>query len=340
MLIDFCGKLSYHRLDVSISSNESVLINGWVGAVVRNNLLAAAEKIPVLDGVSLLALLDNYPLSEVHPLYSVLRGGFPKSFVISILSPERILSSRFRLKPGEEVVFSLILIGSVARYYQEFIEAIRLMCCEGIGTPRTPFQLNEIWEIDGFGRKRRIAVGHMEKILPLSFPVFLENFREERFGEKEKVLKLILTSPLLLTMKMKKKNWNLSYQDKMNGFPSFYQFVRSALFRCLRLTALYMIPEAGKQYSEVLGEMDCFLKEATAALLMKANIRWVRIPGPPRDSERVPMLFSGYVGELIFVGNFCQYVPLLIFMQMLGNGNDTVYGLGHYQVDILEYIKE
>lgn len=340
MLIDICNKLIYHRLDISISPETDVTFNGWLGAIIRNNLLCAAESIPTPEGISLFAQLERFPLTEQHPLYPVLKGGFPKSFVLSVLSPEAMLSSRLRLRQNEEVVFSLVLIGSCCCYYQEFIEAVRLMCHRGLGTPRTPFRLNEILEKDGMGRAKRLAVGHMEKVAPLRFPVCLEDFREEKFGEKEKVVQLILYSPLLLTVMTKKKDKAQSYQDKMNGFPSFYQFVRSALFRCLRLAVLYACPLEGERYSEALQEMDALLEESTTALLMQADIRWVRIPGPPRDTNRKQMLFTGYVGELRFVGDFSRYMPLLSFMQALGNGNDTVYGLGHFQANVLAYTKE
>ena len=340
MLADICNQLTYHRLDISISPETDVTIHGWLGAVIRNNLLYAAENVRTPEGISLLALLDRFPVTEQHPLYSVLKGGFPKFFAISVLSPEGVLSSRWLLSRAEEVDVYLSLIGSAGRYYREFIEAVRMKSRQGLGKPRTPFRLNEIREKDGLGRENRIAVGHMEKVAPLRFPVSPEDFREEKFGEKEKVIQLLFRSPLLLTVMTRKKDSALSYQDKMNGFPSFYQFVRSAFFRCLRLTALYVCPEEGERYTEALAEMDALLEESTAALLMKADIRWVRIPGPPRDGERSPMLFSGYVGELVFVGDFSRYLPLLSFMQTLGNGNDTVYGLGHYQVNVLEYTRE
>ncbi len=87
-------------------------------------------------------------------------------------------------------------------------------------------------------------------------------------------------------------------------------------------------------------EVETYLEGAASALLMKANIRWVRIPGPRRNDGRPPMLFSGYVGELVFVGDFSEYVPFLSFMQALGNGNDTVYGLGHFQIGVLEYTEK
>ncbi len=337
MGLDICKKLTYRRLDISISPKAAVKAEGWLGGLIRNNLLYAAEQVKTPEGDSLLAVLDRFPLPDSHPLTAILRGGFPKSFAIAVLSPADMLSSPLRLQEGETIVFSLVLIGQAGRYYKEFIEAVRLMCSRGIGTPQTPLELHDICERDGWGRSNRIAVGHLNEIAPLRFPVCLEDYQEEKFGRKEKVVRLRFRSPMLLAVPSKKKDRTSSYQDKMNAFPSFYQFVRSAVYRCIRLSALYACPGETGLYEKAMEEMDAYLEAAASALLMKANIRWVRIPGPRRNDGRPPMLFSGYVGELVFVGDFSVYVPFLSFMQALGNGNDTVYGLGQFQIEVLEY---
>ena len=340
MLLDICKKLTYRRLDISISPKAEVIIEGWLGGLIRNNLLYAAEQVQTPEGDSLLSELERFPLPESHPLAAILKGGFPKSFAIAVLSPVNMLSFPLKLQEGETIVFSLVLIGQVSRYYKEFVEAVRLMCNKGIGTPQTPLVLHEICEKDGWGRSNRIAVEHSDKIAPLRFPVCPEDYREEQFGRKEKVVRLQFRSPMLLAVPSKKKDRTLSYQDKMNAFPSFYQFVRSAIFRGVRLSALYACPGEVGLYQRAMEEVETYLEGAASALLMKANIRWVRIPGPRRNDGRPPMLFSGYVGELVFVGDFSEYVPFLSFMQALGNGNETVYGLGHFQIGVLEYTEK
>lgn len=68
--------LYYHRIDVRIVVMQDTTFNAWPGAVIRNNLLFASEQILVPDGISLREKINKIPLSELHPLYRDLSGGF------------------------------------------------------------------------------------------------------------------------------------------------------------------------------------------------------------------------------------------------------------------------
>lgn len=336
MILDICKKLAYHRLDISMSPEEDVNIDGWLGATIRNSLLFATEQVKVKDGISLFTIINRLAVPEDHPLYKPLSGGFPKGFSIFIQKPIDIFSSQLVLHSGERVVFSLFLIGTYSNYYESFIEAVRFMCNRGIGGSRIPFQLHEICEKDGFGRSNRIAVGYSEKISVLRCPIHWEDFEEEKFGQRERVISLRLKAPMLLAFPTEKINQRISYQDKLNGFPSFYQFVRSAVLRCIKLAALYACPNNFELYQQALESVDSYITQAASVLLTRADIRWVNMRGPGRNNGRPPVSLSGYVGEMIFLGDFNAYMPLLSFMQMIGVGNDTVYGLGGYQIEVLK----
>lgn len=339
MVLDFCKKLVYHRLEVCISPEKDVCIDGWLGAVIRNNLLYAAEQVTVEGGISLLTVINRLILSEKHPLYASLVGGFPKGFSLVVLSPENIYTSRIFLHKNEKVIFSLVLIGEYIRYYEDFVVAIRNMCERGMGVSMVPWTLHEIYEKDGLGRALRVAVGFSSKVAPLRYPVRLEDFEEEKFGCTEKIIGLYFTAPILLAAQTMKKNKVVSYQDKMNGFPSFYQFVRSAIFRCVKLVALYACPQDEKAYLKAEQEIETYVENAVGVWLRQAELCWVSMRGPGRDDGRLPITLTGYTGKLVFVGDFSDYIPFLAYMQAVGIGNDTVYGLGAYRLKILKISK-
>jgi CRISPR/Cas system endoribonuclease Cas6 (RAMP superfamily) len=45
------------------------------------------------------------------------------------------------------------------------------------------------------------------------------------------------------------------------------------------------------------------------------------------------MPLSGYVGEQVYSGYFREYLALLQFMAEINVGNETVYGMGKYEVE-------
>ncbi len=336
-MINFYSELVYHRLEVCISPERDVCIDGWLGAVIRNNLLYAAEQVKTGEGISLLSKIGRLSLAEDHPWYKSLSGGFPKGFSLSVVYPEKIYTSRLFLHKDEKLVFALVLVGELVCYYKEFIAAIRSMCARGMGVSMVAFTLQEIYETDGFGRKQRIAVGYSDTVAALRYPVRLADFEEEHFGCREKKIRLHLTAPVSLVNRTEKKNKTISYQDKLNGFPSFYQLVRSAAYRCVKLTALYACPREKEAALRAEKEIEAYMDNAASAWLEQAEVQWVSMRGPKRDDGRLPVVVAGYVGDLIFSGDFQEYVPLLSFMQFLGVGNDTVYGAGTYRLEVLKY---
>jgi hypothetical protein len=65
--------LTYHCYKTQIAATEDVIFDAWVGAIIRNNLLYAAEKIRIQKtGRSLREQIDTLPLTETHPLYKEL----------------------------------------------------------------------------------------------------------------------------------------------------------------------------------------------------------------------------------------------------------------------------
>jgi hypothetical protein len=312
-ILDLYRNLSYNRYDVSMCAISDVAFDAWPGAIIRNNLLYAAEQIRIQKtNRTLREQIDHFPLLENHPLYRELKEGFPKGYVLTDFSHTAITGSSIVLRKDDIFTFSLLLIGNFNDYRFYFFEAIREMCERGIGKPLTPFLLSGIAELP---------------------PVFLSDFMQTEHEINADELTIRFLTPVNLYRLSPKKNTQLSYQDKTNRFPSLYQLVRSSMLRLQKLYALYAgtTDDTASLIDEAT--MDSWLEKAGRLMLKSADIQHINLPNSQKKGKKNEMPLSGYVGEQKYAGYFQPYIPLLRFLAALGVGNETVYGLGQFKIE-------
>ena len=74
----------FQRFVIKMSATENVTLDAWSGAIIRNNLLYAAEQVRIhKTNRSLREQIDTFPLEDNHPLYKELKDGFPKGYVLT-----------------------------------------------------------------------------------------------------------------------------------------------------------------------------------------------------------------------------------------------------------------
>ena len=313
--LELYGQTYYHRFEIKMNPNNDIAFDAWPGAIIRNNLLYAAEQIRIQKtGKSLREQIDTFPLNHDHPLYKELKEGFPKGYVLTDFSHASTTDSSVIIPKDGEFSFSLLLIGSFNDYRYYFFEAIRQMCERGIGKPITSFRLLNITENS-------------------SSPVFLTDFIQQETIEKTSEITIRFHTPVILYRLREKKNTQLSYQDKSNRFPGIYQLTRSAISRLQKLHALYIEPK--EYYPEQFEEtfLETYLETAGQPLLQSANIQYISLPNTQKKGMKNEMPLAGYIGKQKYLGYFWQYLPLLNFMAELGVGNETVYGMGRYGIE-------
>lgn len=322
--------LNFHELEICISATQNVEIDGWLGAVLRNNLIFAAEKTIICKTISLRNIINIPPISETHPLHSKLKGGFPKGYVINLLSHQKA-TSRSSLKLGETVRFSIVLFGNFSRYYIEFILAIEQMCKNGLGHPKTPFRLKMISERQSNGIDY-IWPENWQKSLPsLQTPIRITDFMNNKFKNEENEIEIHYPIPLnLYNNTFKKKNFG--EPERMNGFPSFYQFIRSLADRMIKLTALYIYPDNPSFCINADARINSFIEYAASVTLSSAQLKQVHLYSTPKAGTSDRLRFTGFTGKVSYCGFFNYYIPLLLFSQHIGAGYNTVYGLGQYEI--------
>lgn len=336
-ILRLCKSTYYHRLSIRIVATENTIWDAWPGAVIRNNLLFAAEQVFIeKEKRTLRDVINDFPLKDTHPLYKNLKDGFPKGYQISLLSHIHLEQSELRLSKGEIISFSLTLIGNMSNYYQYFVLAIRLMCEKGLGKPRHPFLLIDISEQSIHDHPQVLSVGQTDLSKELTSPVYLSDFTNTDIENSRSLITIQYTTPIILIRprSRSKKNTQLSYQDKCNQFPSFYQLLRSCLFRLLKLNIIYNSSE--DNYPEIPDEnsIESFLENAGHPILQSANIKYTTLKNTLKKECINTMPLAGYTGEQTYSGYFEEYLPLLKFMEGLSVGNETVYGMGRFEVEI------
>jgi hypothetical protein len=245
------------------------------------------------------------------------------------------------IKQGELFCFSLYLIGSLSDYYYAFIQAIQWMCDQGLGHPIVPFVLVDVCEN---GATTAVETGHATSLHllrmgttdmsdQLKFPISYADFQSIQAHKDETVIEIEYLTPTILFKPVNKKNKSISYQDKSNGFPSAYQFIRSVLYRMFKLTILYVPPNDFEAAKTLMDTMEEWIDFSTNLSLISADIQKVTLQNTPKKEKDNTMPLSGYVGMQRYEGYFNRFLPALRFMEALGVGNEVVYGLGRYKVE-------
>lgn len=331
-------KLICHRLNFRIVSLYDTSFDGWLGAVLRNNFLYAAEQVKIhSEKQSLRSFIKTFTLSENHPLYKELKDGFPAPYIISLHSHFNENNPLWHINKNETISFSLNIVGSVANYWKYFIQAVQYICERGMGHPsKKPFLLLDVSECAADGAQQRLYAGGFVLADALKYPISLADYYPLSDAENKKInLKIAFRTPINLYKNVTKTDLQSSFQDKLNGFPSFYQLVRSTAYRLQKLNLLYAgHPETDlDEYSP--DTVETFLEDAGSPLLISANLRHVVLTGTPKKERPDRIFFKGYTGEMIFSGKMQPYLSLLFFMQHLGVGDNIVFGAGRYEAEAI-----
>ena len=299
-------QLTYRKIDIRFFVEKNVEISAWPGAVLRNRFLYAAESILCADGISLRQKLDTLPIPESHPYYNQFKGGFPKGFLFDC-SHLPYSNGKMVLRKEHIYRFSLILVGNCINDYPLFLLALERMFNDGIGNPRVQLTLVDCNVTD--------------------FNSF--NPSESRF---HKATELSLTFNTPISLVNPSKIGNGGYQNKLNSFPSFYQFMRSFIYRLVSLTMLYVEPDVYRTQDEVDHMVESYIADAFNPFLLKADITYTKLHSTPRVGEHNVYVMSGYSGALSFDEVPTLYIHLLDHFALLCVGNDINFGLGNFSI--------
>lgn len=329
----FCSGIAFHRFDIRILAEQNTLFEAWPGAVLRNNLLFATAQVKIPEkGISLFEFCcRQLPLPVSHPLYKEMRQGFPPPFYL-YASADKYGKESYKIQKNEVLNFSFVLVGTFSSYIPYFIEAIQSMCRKGMGVDAKPFTFIDIHEVSFDGKRRLLASGKENIAGSLSYPISMPLYESPGPG-KGRTIRIIFESPVSL-MKQGKVSEKAGYQEKSNGFPSFYQLVRSAAYRVEKLAALFCMPDEIDGYVASHEGIEDNVEDAAIKMRLKdVNLRHVSFQSTRKEGtdKRIPLM--GFAGEMTFTGDYTKYLALLRCIEQLGVGEKLTYGFGKIRVE-------
>jgi len=313
VLSDIFNNLIAKRLTFIFVTESNTHFSALFGAYLRNGFMFFAHQVQVDGNNTLADVIEKLPICDNHPLYQHFKGGFPKGFFFDISEGGTFYRKRdYYLYPGQEYSFDLVLIGTMTTYKQYFLKTLEMLMERGMGSPMKELTIKEIRERD------------------ISFNGFGEFARERKLG-----VRIELATPLCLVKNIGARSRN-SFQDKMNGFPSFYQFVRSVIYRLYTLNILYgnngYDGEAAVNIDQML---DGYLVPACEAVLSGASLSQATLFNTPKKGSDRIIEFVGYIGKMDYENVYSSYYPILKYAENFNVGNDIVYGLGSFKVSLL-----
>jgi hypothetical protein len=102
------------------------------------------------------------------------------------------------------------------------------------------------------------------------------------------------------------------------------------------LQKLYAIYAPCEEYNPALFDnelIDAYLENAGRLLLQSTNMKYITLQNTQKKGKMNEMPLAGYAGEQVYSGYFREYMALLRFMAEINVGNETVYGMGKYEVE-------
>ena len=299
------ANLKYSCIKFKFYTEQPIIMDFWIGAVIRNRFLFAAESIRDERGRSLREIIDTLPLAESHFMYKYWKGGFPKGFLIdcSMLPYKK---PGFTLEKDHIYTLSLYLTGFMSAYSAMYIEALKKMFTDGFGYPETPLKVCEVVDEGEFGIPD-FSIETAYKWVELHFLTPVSLMHVDELGEN-------------------------GYQKKMNAIPSFYQFMRSVAYRMISLNILYAADTTFESRDEIDRYVEGYVSDAMDAVLLRADIHYARRYSTPRKDCDSVYAFEGYTGQMNYKKVPSRYLPVLLFASALGIGSDTTYSMGIYTI--------
>lgn len=303
--------LKSYRIDICFYPESDVNLKYWIGAVLRNRFLYAADKVTDINGISLRQIIDTLPLSEEHFLFKQLKGGFPKGFLFDCSTLPHD-NRGFVLKAETSYSFGLILIGKTIEYRNMYEKALRIMLESGFGEPVVKMKI--------------ISISNDN----------ISTINSDIISQDNMKLGLKFITPVNITPG--NGHDSNGFQNKMNQFPSFYQFIRSLAYRIATLSLLYCDYRIFNTKDEMDNDIEKYVSHSVQAILTEARISRKTCYSTPKKGKQYVYTMHGYTGELYFENVPSRYIPIITFGKSIGVGADINYGLGCYDIIIRKTI--
>jgi len=246
------------------------------------------------------------------------------------LSKNRDMPRGFVLKPplkadtyGPERLFSfrMILIGELIKWLPYIIVPFSELGRIGIGRERVSFTFERLLSLDFKGRQSHeiySATDNLVRLGNMVSPSFEELMALD--NKLPRSLALTFLTPTLLMYNANGKKGG----SKPVTVPEFHVVVKRLRDRINRLATAYCGTELNVDYKE-LG------KKSESVKISSVQGGWRKRSRRTRAGERQNL--SGFVGTIIYEGDFEKFLPLLQLGEYLHVGKNAAFGNGWYRVE-------
>jgi CRISPR-associated endoribonuclease Cas6 len=220
---------------------------------------------------------------------------------------------------GETLTFELTLIGRAIDYLPYFIYTFDELSRIGIGKGKGKYHLEEVRAIQADegsqvrDEKAILIYSGKDKILRNNFGV-LKVDDLDPLDLSSSTLHLIFMTPT-----------RLKFDGKLSPTLEFHILIRNLLRRISLLYYFHCGEELNLNFKGLI-------EEAKGVKVQQENLQWFDWERYSNRQE-TRMMMGGFIGSIVFQGNFEPFMPFLMLGEHIHVGKGTSFGLGKYKVE-------
>jgi hypothetical protein len=302
---NFFSKFTFAKFNFSLTVQEDMLLPVYKASMFRGGFGSVFKKLNCVNRLS--KECGSCPLKKTCAYGYIFEtsdnGNIPKPYVIEVP-----FEDKRGYQKGETLNFSLVLLGKAIDYLPYFIFSFIELGKQGITKQNFKFSLNKV--SDSFGNeifKDNKIVSNGKK---LTAKDAVESDKTKIVGDK---LNLDFITPLRLT-----DNGNLVVK------PDFEAIVK-ALTRRINAIAKYHCA-----IDETVNHLP-FIDKAKTIETFFSGLNW-KDWTRYSNRQKTTMEFGGLIGNIVFKGNFEEFIPYLIIGSHIHIGKNCVFGQGKYNI--------
>ncbi len=239
--------------------------------------------------------------------------GTPEKYLLPshpfIMDPP--LDRRRSYDPGEIITFEITMIGKAIEHLAEFITTFEKIGREGLGELKARFNIDTVEGINGGRGKDVIYIPGEESNLK-GFEILSGKDLAQFFPrEKKDSLGVDFLTP-----------FQVKYNPRQQTNLYFYTFSTHLFTRLDMLSYVY----CGKK---IEADFKGLIARSHWVRTKESDLVWVNSESTAQDNK---FKMEGFVGSIIYEGNFEEFYPFVVLGQYLHAGKGATYGYGKYRI--------
>jgi CRISPR/Cas system endoribonuclease Cas6 (RAMP superfamily) len=187
---------------------------------------------------------------------------------------------------------------------------------------------------DGIGRKRNNTGGRFVLKDVLSGGKLVYSSENQKIETENAYSRLELKSPQAPEEEISRLRLDLitplrlKFENRLNADLPFHVLIRAALRRVSSLFSFYNNGEPELDYRGLV-------KRAEEVCIKENQLKWYDWRRYSFRQEQ-GMLMGGITGKVVYEGKIAEFIPLLELCEKLHIGKQTAFGLGKFEMEIME----